>query len=75
MLAAKDVFQSQPVLLELEAPIKVCGDIHGQFHDLLRFFEYGGFPPEANYLFLGDYGTRLSRSVLERRHVRSTNVF
>lgn len=34
VLAAKEVFQSQPVLLELEAPIKVCGDIHGQYHDV-----------------------------------------
>lgn len=62
-LVSKDIFLKQPNLLELEAPIKVCGDIHGQYSDLLRLFEYGGLPPQANYLFLGDYVDRGKQSL------------
>jgi len=58
-----DIFLSQDALLELEAPLKIVGDIHGQFHDLLRVFEFGGFPPSSNYLFLGDYVDRGKQSL------------
>ena len=60
---SREIFLSQPILLELEAPLKICGDTHGQYFDLLRMFEYGGFPPEANYLFLGDYVDRGKQSL------------
>jgi hypothetical protein len=51
-LAAREVFMAQPMLLELGAPIKICGDVHGQYTDLLRLFEYGGFPPEVRTILM-----------------------
>jgi len=62
-LHARGVFAEQPMLLEIDAPMKVAGDIHGQFYDLLRLFEYGGSPKDMNYLFLGDYVDRGKNSV------------
>ncbi|KAH9682063.1 serine/threonine-protein phosphatase PP1 [Citrus sinensis] len=62
-VVSKGIFLRQPNLLEIEAPIKICGDIHGQYSDLLRLFEYGGLPPRSNYLFLGDYVDRGKQSL------------
>ena len=61
--AAREIFLQQPMLLELTAPMNVCADLHGQYHDLLRLLEMGGFPPRANYCFLGDYVDRARQGI------------
>ncbi|KAK8201773.1 serine/threonine-protein phosphatase PP-Z2 [Phyllosticta paracitricarpa] len=61
--AARELFMSQPALLELSPPVKIVGDVHGQYTDLIRMFEMCGFPPSSNYLFLGDYVDRGKQSL------------
>ncbi|EJW73460.1 serine/threonine protein phosphatase [Wuchereria bancrofti] len=60
---AKEVFISQSSLIEVDPPLVVCGDIHGQYSDLLRIYDRHGFPPESNYLFLGDFVDRGKQNI------------
>lgn len=52
---AREVFLAQPTVLHVRAPVKIVGDLNGQFADLLGVFEASGYPPATSYVFLGNY--------------------
>lgn len=56
--AVSQIFYKEPTLLNINCEINVIGDLHGHIFDLFRILKTIGFPPEKNYLFLGDFVDR-----------------
>lgn len=50
---AREVLMQETNVQQVRCPVTVCGDVHGQFHDLMELFRIGGKPPDTNYLFMG----------------------
>ncbi len=55
---AREILIDESNVQPVRSPVTVCGDIHGQLHDLIELFRIGGPAPETNYLFMGDYVDR-----------------
>ena len=58
LLQAKEILAKESNVQPVRCPVTVCGDVHGQFHDLMELFRIGGKSPDTNYLFMGDYVDR-----------------
>lgn len=54
----KSYLREEPNVKPVQVPVTICGDVHGQFHDLMELFSIAGKPPDVNFLFMGDYVDR-----------------
>jgi|TARA_B110000305_G_C19304698_1_gene570971 serine/threonine-protein phosphatase 6 catalytic subunit len=59
----KEILIEESNVQPVKAPVTICGDIHGQFHDLLELFNKGGEIPNTRYIFMGDFVDRGFNSV------------
>ena len=59
----KEILMEESNVVPVSSPVTVCGDIHGQFHDLLELLRQGGDCPATNYIFMGDFVDRGHHSV------------
>ncbi|XJO73353.1 hypothetical protein BDV3_004352 [Batrachochytrium dendrobatidis] len=55
---AREILIEESNVQRVDAPVTICGDIHGQFYDLKELLKVGGKCPDTNYLFMGDFVDR-----------------
>ncbi|KAG4304257.1 hypothetical protein PORY_002232 [Pneumocystis oryctolagi] len=60
---AREILIEEANVQQIDSPVTICGDIHGQFHDLMELFKIGGTCPNTNYIFMGDFVDRGFNSI------------